>query len=129
MRKLIIVVTLMLLLLTLVLAVPIAASNGDGENGSITARALAMMIAGIVTPYLTQWLKKLFGGLEAKSALWVAFGVSVGVSVAALLFTGGMGWTPPLDEPVQTVTWFVEHVGVVFALATLVYHQFLSGGE
>lgn len=97
--------------------------------GEVTARALAMLVAGIVAPYLTQWLKKRFGGLEARPALWVAFAVAVGLSAVALIVTGEMGWVPPLGEPVQAVTWFLEHVGVVFTLATLIYKTLISKPE
>ena len=122
MRKITIVV---LVFLSLALAVPVAADNGNG-GGGVTARALAMLIAGLVAPYLIQWLKKLFGGLEARPALWLAFAAAVLLSALSLLVTGEMGWTPPAGEPVQAMTWFLEHVGVVFALATIVYHQFIS---
>jgi len=115
---------MLILLLVLVLAVPVAAAN-SGDGGGITGEALALLIAGLVAPYLTQWLKKLFGSLEARPALWLAFGVSAVVAVIALLVTGELGWTLPPGEPIQAVVWFLEHTGIVFALATLVYHQFI----
>ena len=116
--------SVLVLLLVLVVAVPVAAaSNG---NGGITGEGLALLIAGLIAPYLTQLLKKWFGGLEARPALWLAFGVSILVSVLALLATGALGWTAPPTEPVAAIGWFAKMAGSVFALATLVYHQFIG---
>ena len=108
--------------LVLIMAVPVAA----GGEGAVTGEALALLIAGLVAPYLTQWLKRLFGGLEAKPALWLSFGVSVVIATLALIVTGQLGWTAPPGEPVEVISWFAQFAGAVFALATLVYKTFIK---
>ena len=108
-----------LVILMLVLAVPVWAASGDG--GSVTGIALALVIAGAIAPYLTQVLKKLFGDLEALPALWMSFAVAVLVSFIALTVTGELGWTAPPSEPIAAATWFLQFVGSVFGMATLVY--------
>ena len=109
--------------LVVIMAVPVWAAGGEG---AVTGEALALLIAGLVAPYLTQWLKGLFGGIEAKPALWLSFGISVVIAALALIVTGQLGWTAPPGEPVESISWFVQFAGAVFALATLVYKTIIK---
>jgi len=108
------------------LVVPVAA-NGNGGNGA--GLAMALMIAGFIAPYLAQMLKKLFGDLEALPALWLSFVVAVVISIVALVVTGELGWTTPPSDPIRAVTWFLQFVGSVFAIATLVYKTLIKRPE
>ncbi len=108
------------ILALLALALPVLAA-GDGVGGIVGGEALALLMAGFVAPYLAQFLKRAFGGLEALPALWVSFGTSVVVALVALFITGELGWTSPPAEPVALLTWFSTIAGSVFALATMVY--------
>jgi len=120
---------LLILALWALLATPVLAADNGGDEGNITAKALALLFAGLIAPYLTQWLKKVFGDVEALPALWIAFGVSVALSAICLLVTGELGWTAPPSEPIAAVTWFFEFAGTVFALATLVYKVLIKRPE
>lgn len=113
-------------MLVLVMTVPVWAANDDG-NGA--GEGLALMIAGFIAPYLTQVLKRLFGDLESMPALWLSFVVAVVISLVALVITGELGWTTPPSEPVAFVTWFLQFVGGVFGIATLVYKVLIKRPE
>ena len=80
------------------------------------AQTLALFIAGILAPYITELLKR--GQVEGKKALWLAFVVSVVLAIGALLVTGGLS----VSDPTQ----FAGAAGAVFSLATIIYKQFIS---
>lgn len=95
-------------------------------TGNVTAELLALFVAGLIAPYLTQLLKILFGNTEGTRALWLSFGVAILISAVALLLTGEMGWVTPPTEPTLAFAWFAKYVGVVYALSTLVYKNLIS---
>ncbi len=109
-----------------VIVVPAVASNGEG---SVTAEALALILAGFVAPYLAQLLKRLFGDVEAMAALWLSFAVSVVLAGVAMLITGRLGWSAPPTDPVGLLTWIFELGLAVFGLATMIYKTWISKPE
>ena len=115
------------LLFLFVIVVPTMAS--DGEGGSVTAEAFALILAGFVAPYLAQMLKRMFGDVEAMPALWLSFAVSVVLAITAMLVTGVLGWSTPPLEPVDLVSWVFELGLAVFGLATMVYKNLISKPE
>ena len=92
----------------------------------MTAEQLALFVAGLIAPFLAQLLKKWFGGIEAKAALWVAFGASAVLAALAMLLTGGLAFACDLSNPLGCIAGVLESVGVVFGLATVIYKFFLS---
>ena len=95
----------------------------------MTAEQLALFVAGLIAPFLTQLLKKWFGDLEAKPALWVSFGASAALAAVALFLTGGFKIACDLGNPLTCITGIVEAIGVVFGLATVIYKFFMSKPE
>lgn len=83
----------------------------------MSAEALAVFLAGIVAPFVVEFLKR--GNLTGRIALWLAFGTSVVLAFMALLVTGGFDVGAIMADPTQ----LVGAVGIVFSLATLVYKQ------
>lgn len=115
------------LLFLVIIVVPTLAS--DGENGNITAEALALLLAGFVAPILAQWLKRFFGDVEALPALWLSFATAVVIAVIALFITGVLGWSAPPLDPIGLFSWFGELALAVFGLATLVYKNLIKKPE
>ena len=95
-------------------------------TSNVTAEMLALFVAGLFAPYLTQGLKKLFGNVEALPAVWLSFGVSIVVAALALVATGELGWVTPPTDPTQTFVWLAKYVGVIYGLATLVYKNIIK---
>lgn len=98
-------------------------------TNNMTAEMFALFVAGVVAPYLTQVLKKFFGDTEGITALWLSFGVSVGISVAALVLTGELGWVSMPANPTAAIGWFVKYAGVIYALSTLIYKNLIGRPE
>lgn len=126
-RRLFSIRAMLVIVMLFVLAVPVWATNGDDWN--VGGLALALAIAGLIAPWLTQLLKKLFGDVEGLAALWATFVVAILVSLVALIITGELGWTAPPSDPVAWGTWFLQFVGGVFTMATLIYKHFISRPE
>ena len=96
---------------------------------NVTAEMLALFVAGLIAPYLTQFVKKLFGDHGGVPAVWLSFGVAMAISAVALILTGGLGWITPPTEPTAAFEWFAKYVGVIYALSTLVYKNLISRPE
>lgn len=94
----------------------------------MTAEQLALFVGGLIAPFLIQYLKKWFGDVEAKAALWVALGVSAALAAACQLLTGGFA-VDCTTGPVGCIAGILEAIGVVFGLATVIYKFFLSQPE
>ena len=87
----------------------------------MSAEAIALLIAGLIAPWLAQAIKdwlKLSGG----AAAWLAFVVSVVVALVAVVVTGGLAAVPWADPPAAVVA-LAGICGAVFAIATLVYQS------
>lgn len=85
----------------------------------MSAEALALFIAGIVSPFLAQLVKEVLG-LEGKVAAWAAFIVSMVIAILAMVLSGGFSGIS-LDDPATAAGALVTKIGVVFTIATLVY--------
>jgi len=115
------------LLFLVIIVIPAMASSG--ESGNIGAEALALLLVGIVAPYLSQVLKAIFGDVNGLPALWLSFAVSTVLAIVALLVTGELGWSaPPLDPP-SLFSWFVELALAVYGLATVIYKSLIKQPE
>jgi hypothetical protein len=79
---------------------------------------LIPILVGAVGVPLVNWLKGKLN-LAGIKALWLAFGVSVVLAVAALLFTGS--FVIPSGDPLAIAGKIIEWIGVVFATATMIY--------
>lgn len=88
----------------------------------MTAQTLALFIAGVIAPILTQWLKR--GKIEGRAALYLTFGVSTLLAVVCMLVTGELPSLGSVGDPILLITSILEAAGVVFALATLLYKTF-----
>ncbi len=79
---------------------------------------LALTLAGVVTPFIVQFLRKYLG--EAALKDWVAqlvvLGVSLVLAIGAGISTGELG----------DVTDVLTAAGTVFAVATVVYKSILQ---
>lgn len=80
----------------------------------MTAENLGLFIAGVLAPFLTQWIKSI--GIQDRAAQWLAVGVSVVLAVVAEVLTGGI---PSPDQ-------FVKNASAVAVLAGLIYRQFIK---
>ncbi|MDA8216151.1 MAG: hypothetical protein M0Z94_00885 [Dehalococcoidales bacterium] len=78
----------------------------------MTAEALALLIAGIVAPFLVQFIKA--GRLSGLWAFWLTVVVSVILAVIAELLTGGL---PPSTEE------FFVRASAVFALGQVIWRN------
>jgi len=92
----------------------------------MTAEAFAIFVAGLIAPFLTQQLKKLFGGLEDERALWTAFAVSFALAVLAQLLTGELAVTCIAGDPAACTASVLKAAMTAFGLATIVYKMLLS---
>jgi peptidoglycan biosynthesis protein MviN/MurJ (putative lipid II flippase) len=95
----------------------------------MTAEVFALFLAGLIAPFLTQQLKKWFGGLEDARALWTAFGVSFALAVLAQLLTGELAVACVAGDPVGCMSSILQAAMVAFGLATLIYKAFLGKQE
>jgi len=82
----------------------------------------ATLIAGILAPIIIQFIKNWLGW-SGKPALWLAFGSSIGIAIAAYVLTGKLAGIP-WGEPVAAITAILQMAAGIFALATLIYKQF-----
>ncbi len=77
------------------------------------------VVAGLLGPWLINFLKGLFS-LDGKGALWLSAITAVGLGVASMQIAGDMVWE------VASVEAILGQAAEVFAVATLVYKQFLA---
>jgi len=87
----------------------------------MTAEQLAVWVAGLIASPLTQWVKKTFGDIEGWRALWTFFGVSIVLSLLALLLTTEISITAMLTDPIVTMQNFLAALVQVIGLATVIY--------
>ncbi|MCL5107904.1 MAG: hypothetical protein M1401_03355 [Chloroflexi bacterium] len=78
----------------------------------MTAEALALLIAGIVAPFIVQFVKA--GRLSDLWAFWLTVLVSVLLATVAELLTGGL---PPSTEA------FFVRAAAVFALGQIIWRN------
>jgi len=77
------------------------------------------VIAGLLGPWIINFLKGLVGA-DDKSALWLSAITSVGLGVASMAIVGD------LVLEFASVEAILEQAAEIFALATLVYKQWLA---
>jgi len=78
---------------------------------------IALLIAGVVAPFITQYLKYLLN-TQDRLAHALSIAVAVVIAAVALLLTGGLSFEQPEG--------FILKLGGVFALAQIVYRQLLK---
>jgi len=90
----------------------------------VSAEQIALLLAGIVAPFVINVIKNWLGW-SGKPALWLSFGCAVVVAVVAMLVAGQF---QPIEwgNPLVAIEAVIKAAGVVFALATLVYKQFIA---
>lgn len=81
------------------------------------SQGVALTVAGIVAPILSQLLKR-FTGMSGNVALGVTILVCAAITIGAMYFTGD----------IHTVGDVAKQIGTVFAIATVVYKVFLPSG-
>jgi len=84
---------------------------------------LALVLAGILAPFVSQiikWLVGQVGGeLKDRVALWATFGLSVVLAAIVLTATGALNLSG--GDPTTIVSALLEAAGLVFGVATLIY--------
>ena len=83
------------------------------------AEALALLIAGLIAPWVIQAIKGWLG-LSGAPAAWLTLVVSVVIAVVAVVVTGGLS-AIPWSDPVAAVQALGVIGGVVFTIASMVY--------
>ena len=88
---------------------------------------LVTFVVGVVFPFIWNPVKNWFN-LEGKAALWGTFVIAVLLG-AGVEFAGcaGLGDVCNLDLAAMNPESLVANVGVIFAMALLLYRQFIAG--
>lgn len=77
------------------------------------------VVAGILGPWLIQLLKGWFD-IDGKGALWLSALTSVGLGMVSMAIVGNLVFEAASVEAI------LEQAAEVFAVATIVYKQFLA---
>lgn len=80
----------------------------------MTTENLATFLAGLIAPFIVQWLKG--AKVADKWALWLAVFVSILLASIASLLTGGV---PAPDQ-------FATRAAAVLAISQIIWRQFLK---
>jgi hypothetical protein len=90
----------------------------------VTAEQIALLLAGIVAPFLINVIKNWLGW-SGKPALWLSLACSVVIAVVAMLIAGQF---QPSDwsNPLLAADAILKACAIIFALATLIYKQFMA---
>lgn len=80
----------------------------------MTAENLATFMAGLIAPYIIQWLKG--SKVADKWALWLAVFVSILLAAIASLLTGGI---PAPDQ-------FAARAAAIMAISQMIWRQFVK---
>ena len=90
-----------------------------------SAEAIALLVAGLIAPFIAQLIKAL-GGYEDLRAMWAVIAVSAVLAAIALLATGEVPYEGPPLAPLEFFAWFAARAGTVLGLATIVYKFFMA---
>jgi uncharacterized membrane protein YhdT len=90
------------------------------------SQTFALVLAGLVSPFVTWLVKKVFSNPQSYGALWLAFVVSVVLAFIAEAYTKGFTGFPSILEPAAIVSWFVDKALVVFGISQVVYQNLKS---
>lgn len=78
-----------------------------------TGTMLALTIAGLVTPWIVEIIKRAFKNPEGKAALSLSIGVSFLIAIGVLLSSGDFAFNNPLE--------MITATGLVLGIASSVY--------
>ena len=84
--------------------------------------SVLLVLAGILAPFVTQVVKKLFNNPEDMNAIWVLYGVSFILAALAWLASGKMGTFT--GDPINDVAVAGNAIAGAAGWATLVYNLF-----
>ena len=74
---------------------------------------IALAVAGVVTPWVTEIIKKFFKNPKGKGALTLSIVVSFIIAGGVLVYAGDFTWSDPLE--------LLTAAGLVLGIATVVY--------
>lgn len=85
-------------------------------------QTMALFLAGVVSPFVTTLIKKIFKDPKGCGALWLAFAISFVLASVVAVVTS-ISTPPSITDVISFVTWIFDRAVLVFGLSQLIYQN------